>query len=202
MRLGYLVVAAGVLVVLVTGLALVRARTNGMSTRSEPMAVERLVAGLARRAALPRRARDARNPVPFSDGAWAESREHFADHCASCHANDGSGDTSIGRNLYPRAPDMRLAGTQDLTDGELYWIIANGVRLTGMPAWGAGGDNDMDTWKLVHFIRRLNDLTPEQLEEMKALNPKTPSEREEEQQDDRFLAGADAAPAEQPAHHH
>lgn len=201
MRLRYVVVAVGVLVVLLAGVALVRVRTNGISTRTQPMAVERLIARLAWRAALPRRAQAARNPVPFSDAAWAESREHFADHCASCHANDGSGDTSIGRNLYPQAPDMRLAGTQGLTDGELYWIIANGVRLTGMPAWGAGGDNDMDTWKVVHFIRHLKDLTPEQLEEMKALNPKTPSEREEELQDDRFLSGADDAP-EQPAHHH
>ena len=63
---------------------------------------------------------------------------------------------------------MRLAPTQDKTDGELYWIIENGIRLTGMPAWGTGGPDDVDTWKLVHFIRRLNELTPEQLKAMAA----------------------------------
>ena len=57
------------------------------------------------------------------------------------------------------------------TDGELYWIIENGIRLTGMPAWGKGGQDDMDTWKLVHFIRRLKDLTPEQLKEMERPEP-------------------------------
>ena len=95
----------------------------------------------------------------------------------------------MGRNLYPKAPDMRQAGTQRLSDGELYWIIENGVRLTGMPAWGNGGDDDVDTWKLVHFVRHLNDLTPEQLQDMAALNPKSPSELKEEQDDQQFLTG-------------
>src|SRR3979490_1153268 len=99
----------------------------------------------------------------------AEARAHFADHCAICHANDGSGNTEIGRNLYPRAPDMRLVATQRLTDGEIYWIIENGARLTGMPAWGDGSAQDVDTWKLVYFIRHLNHLTPDDLKEMAAL---------------------------------
>ena len=65
-----------------------------------------------------------------------DARAHFADHCAICHANDGSGDTPIGRALWPKAPDMRLRETQDLSDGELFWIIENGIRFTGMPALG------------------------------------------------------------------
>ena len=82
--------------------------------------------------------------------------------------------TDIGQNLYPKAPDMRLPATQDLTDGELYWIIENGVRLTGMPAWGTGDGNDLDTWKQVHFIRRLKELGPDQLKEMEEMNPQKP----------------------------
>jgi mono/diheme cytochrome c family protein len=150
---------------------------------------------------VPRAARAANNPVAFSPEVWAQSRAHFADHCASCHANDGSGNTDLGRGLFPRAPDMRLALTQDKTDGELYWIIENGVRLTGMPAWGAGGGDDADTWKLVHFIRRLKELTPEQLKEMAALNPRSPGEIEEEKADERFLAGDDVESSPVPHHH-
>ena len=74
---------------------------------------------------------------------------------------------------------MRLPDTQTLTDGEIYWVIANGIRLTGMPAWGPGGPDDPDTWKLVHFIRRLKDLTPDDLRTMKGLL-KTAGEFEEE----------------------
>jgi cytochrome c553 len=162
---------------------------GGFSTRSEPSYLEKVLARSVRGFAIPSRARDARNPVPFSSDVWAESRVHFADHCASCHANDGSGQTEIGRNLYPKAPDMRLPATQHLTDGEIYWIIENGVRLTGMPAWGAGGGNDADTWKLVHFIRHINELTDEHLAEMTTFNPKTRAELEEERADEAFLAG-------------
>ena len=147
---------------------------------------------------------ETRNPISFSPEVWAEARAHFADHCASCHGNDGRGHTDMGRNLYPKAPDMRLPDTQRLTDGELYWIIQNGVRLTGMPAWGDGSDSDADTWKLVHFVRHLADLTDEQVEEMEAVNPKTPSELEEERQDRMFLEGKepDSTSRTPPRHHH
>ena len=76
--------------------------------------------------------------MPRTDENVRKGLEHFADHCATCHANDGSGNTTIGKNLFPPAPDMRLAATQDLTDGELFYIIEEGVRFTGMPAWSSG----------------------------------------------------------------
>ncbi len=171
-------------------------RAGGFSTRASPTGVERVIARAARRLAVPSGAREQRNPVPFGDDVWVEARAHFADHCAACHANDGSGRTETGEHLYPPAPDMRRPDTQRLSDGELYWIIENGVRLTGMPAWGAGGDNDVDTWKLVHFIRRLDRLTPDDLRQMQALNPRSPAELKEEEDDDRFLQGHDEQEAQ------
>jgi mono/diheme cytochrome c family protein len=175
---------------------------GGFSARGEPTRIERITARLARRWAVPPRGRQLRNPVPFTEETWADGRAHFADHCATCHSNDGSGHTAIGRNLYPKAPDMRSADTQDLTDGELYYIIENGVRLTGMPAWGSGSDDDTDTWRLVHFVRHLRELTPEQLKEMESLNPKSPAEQQEDQEDERFLQGGDVPPSGAEAPHH
>jgi mono/diheme cytochrome c family protein len=192
MRTKLAIVGAAVIALLIVAAVVVLSGLGGFSARAQPTSLERVVARLARRMAVPRNARDARNPVAFTPAVWQASREHFADHCAVCHGNDGRGDTEIGRNLYPKAPDMRLADTQTLTDGELYWIIENGVRLTGMPAWGSGTADDEDSWKLVHFVRHLNDLTPEQLDEMEALNPKTPAELEEEREDRSFLQGDDA----------
>ena len=191
-----------VLVALVAliAVALWIADANGFSARTPPTTVERVVVRAVHRLSVPRAARAAANPVAFTPEVWAESRAHFADHCASCHANDGSGNTELGHNLFPRAPDMRGAQTQDKTDGELYWIIENGIRLTGMPAWGKGGDDDLDSWKLVHFVRHLKELTSEQLKEMAALNPKSPAELEEEKADERFLAGEDLEPSA--PHHH
>jgi hypothetical protein len=176
---------------------------DGFSARAEPSAAERLLARAARRLSVPRSARDARNPVSFSPEVWTDARAHFADHCASCHGNNGRGDTTIGRNLYPKAPDMTLPATQGLTDGELYWIIENGLRLTGMPAWGDGSADDADSWKLVHFIRHLPHLTEQHLKEMEDLNPRSRAEIEEELQDKEFLEGKDVdTPPPAPHHQH
>jgi mono/diheme cytochrome c family protein len=183
------VIAAAVLMVFL----MVR---RGFSARDEPSWAEKAVARRVRSLAVPARARNAENPLPPSPEVLADARGHFADHCAVCHANDGSGRTTIGQNLYPKAPDMRREDTQDLTDGELYYIIQNGIRLTGMPAWGdQGDDKDEDGWKLVHFIRHLSELTQAHLKEMEKLNPKTAAEFEEERQDEEFLRGG-GAPAE------
>jgi mono/diheme cytochrome c family protein len=187
----FLVVALAAVVIVLAAIS----RLNGFSARAEPSTVERVVARTARRWAVPGGARTAVNPVTFSPEVWTEARSHFADHCATCHANDGGGGTVMGPNFYPKVPDMRLADTQELTDGDLYWIIKNGIRLTGMPAWGEPGGDDLDTWKLVHFIRRLNDLTAEDLKAMEALNPRSREELEEERDDDAFLAGENPAPS-------
>jgi mono/diheme cytochrome c family protein len=173
-------------------------RLDGLSTRTPPSAVERVLAQAVRRWSMPRVARTMTNPVPYSDDVWASSRAHFADHCATCHSNDGSGTTEMAQHFYPRTPDLRQPDTQNLSDGELYWIIENGVRLTGMPAWGEGGWDDTETWHLVHFIRKVRDLTPGQIEEMEALNPRTPLELQEEQEDRQFLNGGDDASAQPP----
>jgi mono/diheme cytochrome c family protein len=165
---------------------------HGFSARDEPSALEAFIARRMRRHALPRGARETRNPVPLTDQALLEARDHFADHCALCHANDGRGQTSMGRNLYPKAPDMTSPGTQTLADGEIFYIIKNGVRLTGMPAWGEDTpEDDLESWKLVHFIRHLPRITAEELQEMKRLNPLGRREFEEEEEARRFLEGGE-----------
>jgi mono/diheme cytochrome c family protein len=174
---------------------------HGFSAREQPTAVEAWFARIARFAAIPAGARSVANPVPKTSQTLADARAHWADHCAVCHANDGSGDTIMGRRTYPPAPDMRLPATQRLSDGELFYVIENGVRLTAMPAWGGGSAHDeQESWKLVHFIRHLRQLTDEEKAEMKKLNPKSPEELREEQEEEGFLKGEDSY--EKPISHH
>jgi mono/diheme cytochrome c family protein len=161
---------------------------RGFSARDNPSVVETYVAKTARRLSVPASERDAKNPFKSAPEAVSEAEAHFADHCAICHGNDGSGKTQIGQNLYPKAPDMRSSQTQDLTDGEIYYTIHNGIRLTGMPAWGTE-EKDEETWKLVLFIRHLPRLTPAEERAMEALDPKGPAEKEEEQEEEQFLNG-------------
>jgi mono/diheme cytochrome c family protein len=166
---------------------------RGFSARDKPTVVEAFVARRLRSLATPKDAQEAQNPVHATEEVLSEAMAHFADHCAFCHANDGSGDTDIGKGLYPKPPDMRLPDTQNLTDGELYYIIHNGIRLTGMPAFGDGTaeEPDHESWKLVHFIRHLPLLTAEELERMESMNPKSQEEFRREEEVRRFLRGED-----------
>ena len=155
---------------------------HGFSARATPPAIESSIATSMLRAAIPEGARARQNPVANTDDVLAQARAHWADHCASCHANDGSGQIPLGQQMYPPAPDMRKEPTQRKTDGELFYIIENGVRLTGMPAWGGNGKHEQDSWKLVRFIRHLPAITPAEIRQMEALNPKSPDDLEEERQ--------------------
>jgi len=177
-----LVVAAGI------ALAIARVIEHGVSAREAPTYAEAILARTLRHFAVPASLRSSRNPLPLTSAALKEGREHFADHCAQCHGNDGRGQTEMGRSLYPRTPDMTLAETQKLSDGELFAIIRNGVRMTGMPAWG-GEHSEDDDWKLVHFIRHLPRMTKEEADSMRALNPMSPSDMREENEEREFLYG-------------
>ena len=178
---------------------------TGFSAKTEPHAIEVFMARQIRHLAIPIEKRHAQNPIPSSPDVMKESLAHFANHCATCHANNGSGQTPIGKNVYPRAPDLRLADTQSMSDGEIFWIIHHGIRFTAMPAWGEGDPaQDTDSWKLVHFIRHLPQLTPEELDQMKALNPKTKKDLEKEAAFGQSRQGDDAAGSARidNGHHH
>ena len=178
--------------------------SRGISAKAEPGAMETLMARTMRGLAIPRGQRERKNPIANSDAVFAAGQAHWADHCAACHGNDGSGDTEIGIGMYPKPPDMRRAPTQELSDGALFYIIENGIRLTGMPAWGDGTAGSAEgSWHLVHFIRRLPTLTAEDLAKMAEMNPRSPGDIQDEEEMKQFLEGAETTPpAPRPSHGH
>jgi mono/diheme cytochrome c family protein len=195
-------VIAAVVVAGLGGLVFLKTGANGFSARAQPSALERWAARTARAMAVPAGANERANPVADSPEVLAEARAHWADHCAACHSNNGSGDAEMGKHMYPPAPDMRQAGTQNLSDGELFYIIQNGIRLTGMPSWGSGTSHDaQDSWKLVRFIRHLPNLTAQEEQEMEELNPKSPDELKEEREEREFLNGDQSNEHTQHEHH-
>lgn len=201
MKRGTLIVILLVVVVLaIVGVAFSFLH-DGVSAKATPTALEVAMARKARHMALPSASRTLTNPVPASEENLRDARLHFADHCAICHGNDGSCDTMMGSGLYPKPPDLRLAETQKLSDGELFWIIENGVRFTGMPAFSTRHSSKEDSWKLVHFIRHLPQLTAEERIEMERNNPKSPADLLEEQRENDFLNGKTPAPPAE-SHHH
>lgn len=190
-------------VLLASGMIGYQSFKTGFSAKADPHPLEIFVARQVRHLAIPLEQRNKVNPVPVTTEVLTDARAHFADHCATCHANDGSGKTSIGQNVYPKAPDLRLSDTQSMSDGEIFFIIHNGIRFTGMPAFGEGKpEEDLDSWKLVRFIRHLPTLTAAELEEMKGFNPKTKHQLEDEAMKTRFLQGDDSAASEMSHGHH
>jgi mono/diheme cytochrome c family protein len=170
-------------------------KATGLSARAEPGAVETAIARRLRTMAVPSAYADLRNPVLMNEESVRNGMAHFADHCAQCHANDGTG-AAIGKDMFPPTPDLRASTTQSLGDGELFYILEHGVRFTGMPAFATDTlDGEESSWHLVNFIRHLPKLTEAELEEMAAMNPRPPAEVRQEIEEQRFLAGEEAATA-------
>jgi predicted CXXCH cytochrome family protein len=131
---------------------------RGFRASSQPSRLEAMVARSVRNLAIPRSQAVAKNPVEPTPENLQGARDLYLARCASCHGIDGSGSTTVGTRLYPRAPDLRAASTQQLSDGQLHYIIENGVQLTGMPAWNYSlGSSERGPWQLVMLVRRLGN---------------------------------------------
>jgi mono/diheme cytochrome c family protein len=177
--------------------------SQGISAKPTPGPVETRLSRAARHYAIPAAARARTSPAPGTADTLKAGLEHWADHCATCHGNDGAGQTAIGQGLYPKPPDMRAADTQGLSDGELFYIIEEGVKLTGMPAWGNGSAEGEEVgWHLVQFVRHLPSLTDDELARMEELNPRGRAEWLAFEEERKFLSGTLDVPAPPPAAAH
>ena len=174
-------------------------KATGLSARAEPGPLESAVARRLRTLAVPSEYARLTNPVLMNEESVRNGMAHFADHCAQCHANDGTG-AQMGKAMFPPTPDLRASTTQSLRDGELFYIIEHGVRFTGMPSFSTGSiEGEESSWHLVNFIRHLPRLTGEELEEMAGMNPRRPADILQELEEQRFLAGEDPTAPEAPA---
>jgi len=191
-RLIFTVIA---LALTIAAIVVAYAMATGLDARSYPSELETRLAREVRSLAIPSAIRNRPNPVKASPDVLADGLAHYADHCASCHGNNGDGNTEMGRGLFPKAPDMRQTATQQLTDGELFYIIEHGVRFTGMPGWSTGTESGENaTWRLVHFIRHLPQLTQDDLERLETLAPRSPDQIRQQIEEEQFLKGGDATP--------
>lgn len=152
-------IAGALIAVGAAGWALMR---NGASAQSGLSQVEENLLYRLRKSAVALDAQDRANPYGGAAEAWQEAASHFREECAVCHGSAGRGDGMLGDKLFPPAPDLTQARTQQLSDGELHHIISEGIRLTGMPAMGAHESPD-EIWKLVALVRKLPELDEAQM---------------------------------------
>lgn len=200
LALAVLVILAVVFVVGGIGASLIL--HDGLSAAATPTKLEAFFARHAHALSIPANAKDAKNPLQASPQVLQDARRHFADHCAVCHGNDGDANTMLGRGMYPKPPDLRQPETQNLSDGEIFWIIEHGVRFTGMPAFTSHGGDQQDTWKLVLFIRHIASLSPAERMDMEQHNPKGPEDRKEEKDENNFLDAPAVTSKPAPDHKH
>ena len=193
---------AGFVGIAVLGAALFL-RGSGSTARREPFPFEERIARASWRFLVPREVRSATNPVAETPEVMQEALEHWADHCAVCHANDGSGASLIGRRVFPPVPDMRQSRTQNLTDGELFYAIEQGIPWTAMPAWtNQTPEGEVESWKLVRLVRRLPALTPADLQVIESFTPRSPAEEQRDREIDDFLSGKDPGTPTPKPHQH
>ena len=153
----------GIVVVAFAAMAILGAvfiKGRGFRASSQPGTLESSVARSVRDFSIPHAESRRTNPVAGDPLALQQGRDAYLARCASCHGVDGRGLTPIGSNEYPRVPDLHSEKTQSLSDGDIHYIIENGVQLTGMPAMHA--EPSSESWKLVAFIRSFRSATPQE----------------------------------------
>lgn len=133
----------------------VMASQFNLSALPEPGRMETLLVTKGKRLLI-RRASRGEIPPPPKDmkASLAEGDKVFGTDCSECHGNSGRKPTDAGRWMYPRAADLGSTEIQMYSDPELFWIVKNGIRLSGMPAFGRV-ESDENIWDLVHFVRTL-----------------------------------------------
>ena len=121
---------------------------------------EALVVGKLKTMKIPEAAPPAA-PVEMSDENTLEGGEHYNHHCAVCHDLEGDADSYFAKAFNPPVADLTSKQVQSYSDGQLKWIVDNGIRFTGMPGWKDVIDEGMQ-WKIVYYMRALAD--PEKAE--------------------------------------
>jgi mono/diheme cytochrome c family protein len=137
-----------------------------VSAAQRPSKMEARLAGFALNKSVAKRAPKTKNPSPASAQTWAAALPHYREMCVTCHGAPGVDASEIGEGLNPPPPDLTLPRVQGRPDGELFWIVSNGIRTTGMPAFGPSHKPE-EIWKIVSLIRHLPELTAEEQKALK-----------------------------------
>jgi mono/diheme cytochrome c family protein len=142
------------------GIVLAAGLVNSSAVKP-PGPLEERVATFALNRSIARHAPKVANPLAGSPTAAGAGLALFRTHCVACHGAPGVDPTEGGASLNPPAPGLTLARVQARSDSELRWIVSNGIRMTGMPAFGPSRSEE-EVWQLVAALRRLPRLTPEE----------------------------------------
>jgi mono/diheme cytochrome c family protein len=154
----FLGVIFGILLVAIGAAAVVYTGSFDTSAEKPPGKLEQQLATFALNRAVARRAPNRKNPLPATPENLRGGLAHFRENCLVCHGAPGVDPGEIGQGLNPGAPDLTLPRVQGRTDGQIFWIVDEGIRMTGMPAFGPTHQEN-EIWQIVSFVRHLPEIT-------------------------------------------
>ena len=149
-----------------TGLLVVSSGMVSVSTQWEIGAVDDFL-GYASRRSIAHHAKDVANPFRDDKDALAVGLDHYKENCLECHAAPGFASSEFSKGLSPPAPKLTTDSIQKMSDGQLFWVVSNGIRMTGMPGFSSTHDEG-EIWKIVAFVRHLDSLSDEEKAELRA----------------------------------
>lgn len=156
--------------------------------------LERWVLHTVRERSIESQSKSVQAPALDDPAMIAEGAEHYDNMCVMCHLAPGLENTKMRQGLNPRPPNLARRAHGD--PGENFWIVKHGIKMTGMPAWGATHD-DQELWNIVAFLRRMPDLTPAEYQAMTNPAPAPAPMEEHGMEMDEQGAETDSAPADQ-----
>jgi mono/diheme cytochrome c family protein len=158
--LKFLVAAViGVVVAVILLLFLIMPRMQWNAT-ARPSAAEAWVARYVLGKWVRSNAPSDSNPIPATTENVQEGEHEYDEHCAVCHGLDGTANNRVGGDFYPPVPRLSKGATF-LSDGQLYFIVSNGIRMTAMPGFGTRHSSD-ELWKIILWVRHFPNLTSQE----------------------------------------
>jgi mono/diheme cytochrome c family protein len=151
------VIGVVVAVVLLLFVAMPRMQWNATA---RPSATEHWVARYVLGKWIRNNASGESNPIAPTPDILREGENQYDEHCAVCHGLDGNAKNSVGGDFYPPIPHLSR-GAAFLSDGQFYFIISNGIRMTAMPGFGTRHSAD-ELWKIILWVRHFPNLTPQE----------------------------------------
>jgi mono/diheme cytochrome c family protein len=149
------------LVVLAGGAYLfVRSGGISMETTAAPLPLEKAVADMALRASLGHAA-DLKNPLQFNDDTMLAAAQKYKQNCAVCHGTPGRPRTLISKGMFPDPPQLfeKQGMMTDDPEGETFWKVTHGIRLSGMPGFGSTL-SDIERWQVTTLVAHADKLSP------------------------------------------
>jgi len=112
-----------------------------------------------RHAHAPASAKKLKNPLSATGENIGSGKTLFNKYCASCHGEDGKAKTQIAANMKVKPSDLTSKAMNGITDGEIYWVVTNGITKSGMPAFKTK-TNDQERWRMTLYVKSLMGERP------------------------------------------